>query len=52
VFEWDPKEAALDRVLVVAYAVRKAAYGESIRIISAWRVSRQERTAYCGPLED
>ena len=44
--------SVLDRVLVVAYAARKEAYGESIRIISARRASRQERTAYRGPLED
>jgi uncharacterized protein len=36
----------LDRVLVVAYTQRKGSHGEAIRIISARRASRKERTAY------
>ena len=42
----------LDRVLVVAYTQRKGSYGEAIRIISARRASRKERTAYGRPVED
>jgi hypothetical protein len=34
------------RVLVVAYTLRRTANGETIRIISARRASRQERRAY------
>ena len=34
------------RVLVVAYTMRKTANGETIRIISARRASRQEKRAY------
>ena len=42
----------LDRVLVVAYTQRKGSYGEAIRIISARRASRKERTVYGRPAED
>jgi uncharacterized DUF497 family protein len=42
----------LGRVLVVAYTRRKAAHGEAIRIISARRASRKERTAYGREVED
>ena len=35
-----------ERVLVVAYTVRRRDDGESIRIISARRASRKERAAY------
>ena len=38
--------AATGRVLIVSYTVRRREDGESIRIISARRASRQERTAY------
>ena len=38
--------AATGRVLIVAYTVRRRGDGESIRIISARRASRQERAAY------
>jgi uncharacterized DUF497 family protein len=34
------------RVLMVAYTVRRSGDGEAIRIISARRASRKERTAY------
>ena len=42
----------LGRVLVVAYTRRKASHGEAIRIISARRASRKERTAYGRDVED
>jgi uncharacterized DUF497 family protein len=42
----------LDRVLVVAYVQRKGSHGEAIRIISARRASRKERTAYGRATED
>jgi uncharacterized DUF497 family protein len=42
----------LDRVLVVAYTQRKGSHGEAIRIISARRASRKERTAYGRTGED
>jgi uncharacterized DUF497 family protein len=38
--------AMTGRVLIVAYTVRRRDDGESIRIISARRASRKERTAY------
>jgi uncharacterized protein len=38
--------AITDRVLIVAYTVRRRDDGESIRIISARRASRKERVAY------
>src|SRR5262245_12796872 len=38
--------AATGRVLIVAYTVRRRDDGESIRIISARRASREERAAY------
>lgn len=41
--------AATGRVLIVAYTVRRQDNGESIRIISARRASRKERTAYAAP---
>jgi hypothetical protein len=44
--------SVLDRVLIVAYTQRKAAYGETIRIISARRASRKERTAYGRAVKD
>lgn len=34
------------RVLMVAYTLRRSGNGETIRIISARRASRKERTAY------
>jgi hypothetical protein len=34
------------RVLMLAYTVRRSGDGEAIRIISARRASRKERTAY------
>jgi hypothetical protein len=42
----------LGRVLVVAYTQRKGSHGEAIRIISARRASRKERTAYGARRED
>jgi uncharacterized DUF497 family protein len=44
--------AATGRVLVVAYAVRRQADAESVRIISARRASRKERAAYAAGSED
>jgi uncharacterized DUF497 family protein len=41
--------AVTDRVLMVAYAVRRRSDGEKIRIISARRASRKERAAYAAP---
>ena len=41
--------AADGRVLMVAYTLRRTNDGEKIRIISARRASRRERTAYRGP---
>jgi len=38
--------AATGRVLMVAYTLRRRSDGESVRIISARRASRKERTAY------
>ena len=38
--------AATGRVLIVAYTLRRRSDGESVRIISARRASRKERTAY------
>jgi uncharacterized DUF497 family protein len=38
--------AATRQVLIVAYTVRRRDDGETIRIISARRASRKERTAY------
>ena len=38
--------AAAGRVLIVAYPLRRRGDGESVRIISARRASRKERTAY------
>ncbi|MEX1126949.1 MAG: BrnT family toxin [Vicinamibacterales bacterium] len=38
--------SAMNRVLMVAYTVRKSSDGEAIRIISARRASRKERDAY------
>jgi hypothetical protein len=42
----------LGRVLVVACTRRKGTHGEAIRIISARRASRKERTAYGREVED
>ena len=42
----------LNRVLTVAYTERKASHGETIRLISARRASRKERTAYRSSAED
>jgi hypothetical protein len=44
--------SVLDRLLIVAYTQRKAGHGETIRIISARRASRRERTAYSRAAED
>ncbi len=41
--------AATSRVLMVAYTIRRRGDGESVRIISARRASRKERTAYTTP---
>jgi uncharacterized DUF497 family protein len=41
--------SVLGRIVIVSYTQRKAAYGEAIRIISARRASRKERTAYVLP---
>jgi len=41
--------AATGRLLIVAYTVRRRGDGESIRIISARRASRNERAAYAAP---
>jgi uncharacterized DUF497 family protein len=41
--------AVTGRVLMVAYTVRRRGDGESLRIISARRASRKERTAYTAP---
>ncbi|MGB7219758.1 MAG: BrnT family toxin [Vicinamibacterales bacterium] len=38
--------SVLGRVLMVAYTLRSSGNGETIRIISARRASRKERTAY------
>lgn len=40
------------RVLIVAYTVRGAGNGETIRIISARRASGKERAAYAGGAAD
>jgi uncharacterized DUF497 family protein len=40
------------RVLMLAYTVRRSEDGEAIRIISARRASRKERTAYHGKSTD
>jgi hypothetical protein len=44
--------AAMGRVLIVAYTVRRGDNGESIPIISARRASRKERAAYAGASRD
>ncbi len=41
--------AATGRMLMVAYTIRRRGDGESVRIISARRASRKERTAYTAP---
>jgi uncharacterized DUF497 family protein len=41
--------AVTGRVLIVAYTFRRRGDGESVRIISARRASRKERTAYTAP---
>jgi uncharacterized DUF497 family protein len=41
--------AATDRVLIVAYAVRRGVDGEKIRIISARRAGRKERAVHAAP---
>ena len=38
--------SALGNVVIVAYTLRSSRNGETIRIISARRASRKERTAY------
>lgn len=38
--------SALGRILFLAYTLRRYGNGETVRIISARRASRQERTAY------
>jgi hypothetical protein len=45
-------QSILDRVLVVAYTQRKGSHGEAIRIISARRASRKERTARGRSVDD
>jgi len=45
-------QSILDRVLVVAYTQRKGSHGEAIRIISARRASRKERTAHGRSVEN
>jgi len=45
-------ESALDKVLMVAYTLRRAGNVETIRIISARQASRKERTAYGRRAED
>jgi len=44
--------SAAGRTLIVAYTLRRTARGEAIRIISARRGSRKERTAYARPQAD
>jgi uncharacterized DUF497 family protein len=44
--------SVLGRMLVVAYTQRKGSHGEAIRIISARRASRKERTACGRTVED
>jgi uncharacterized DUF497 family protein len=44
--------SAMNRVLMVAYTLRKLSDGEAIRIISARRASRKERDAYRAGSED
>jgi uncharacterized DUF497 family protein len=44
--------AVTGRVLIVAYTVRRRDDDESIRIISACRASRKERTAYAAASGD
>jgi uncharacterized DUF497 family protein len=41
--------AATGRALMVADTIRRRGDGESVRIISARRASRKERTAYTAP---
>ena len=41
--------AATGRVLMVAYTIRRRGDDESVRIISARRASRKERTTYTTP---
>jgi len=43
VFEWDPRKAEANAVLMVVYPLRRRGDAEAIRIISA---SRRERAAY------
>lgn len=43
---------ATGRVFIVAYTVRRPDDGESIRIISAHRASRQERACYAATARD
>ncbi|HUR33599.1 MAG TPA: BrnT family toxin [Vicinamibacterales bacterium] len=44
--------SAAGRLLTVAYTLRRTARGEAIRIISARRASRKERSAYADPQTD
>ena len=44
--------AAIGRVLIVAYTIRRRGNGESIRIISARRASGKERAAYAAASQD
>jgi uncharacterized DUF497 family protein len=39
-------QSSAGRVLMLSYTVRRSVDGEAIRIISARRASRKERTAY------
>jgi len=63
VFEWDTKKAAANLMkhevsideaatVFVAYTQRRSADGDTIRIISARRASRKERSAYAGTAKD
>ena len=44
--------AAIGRVLIVAYTIRRRGNGESIRTISARRASGKERAAYAAASQD
>jgi uncharacterized protein len=45
-------KSAAGRVLMVAYTQRRSRDGDTIRIISARRASRKERSAYAGRAKD
>jgi len=44
-------QSVLGQVIMVAYTLRRSAHVETIRIISARRASRKERTAYLSGTE-